>query len=573
MDLASHQQLLTAVATRMVGRDDADDIVQETFLRALARQPDDRGGSLAPWLVTVARNLAIDLMRQRGRQADLQDDEAEIAAPPPAQSLASLLAGLGALSPGEVAVLLLRDVLDLDVDEVATALDTSEGSVRVLHHRARRKAAEQAPLDQGLRALDRFLTWLLGRAVAGLPWVGARPQDPGLGQGVLTSHLHLLGAMIEVAHAAGDRGVEGRARLSRGTARLAMGRPDAADDLEAAIALGADPCLAETRLAPLLYTRGDSERALAVALSALDRGGHPHLHGRLHRLASSIYLARGDAQAAEPHLAALRRLGEEEGQAAYAAFARAGLAMAAERFGEACAELLVALAGARAAGNSRNECTILNNLCFATLSAGDLEDAAAWGAEGLALAHRLGDAKRTASLSGNLATIHHLSGRLDLAAVDYGRAIQLCDASKMYFEAELLRCHLAVVDQLRGHPAAAEAALRGIVGRLEHLPGLSLAPRIQLAAAQAELGTLPPGALEELMAEARQVPSLVAALRLYGALAGGDRATLAEVLALPVGTAPAERVAHAIVSRVSSGRPTGPPTGRPTISNRTRAGR
>src|SRR5688500_14595771 len=123
--------MLTAVAARLVGTADADDIVQETFLRALAHPPADPAAPMAPWLVTVARNLAIDFLRQRGRFAELADNE-EAPPDPPARGpgLAALLAGLGALSEGEVVVLLLRDALDLDVEEVARALDTSAGSVR-----------------------------------------------------------------------------------------------------------------------------------------------------------------------------------------------------------------------------------------------------------------------------------------------------------------------------------------------------------------------------------------------------------------------------------------------------------
>jgi RNA polymerase sigma factor (sigma-70 family) len=206
--------MLTAIASGLVGHADADDIVQETFLRALTRPPRDTNAPVAPWLAAVARNLSLDLLRTRGRFVELSDDERSVPSPAPADLRGpALLAGLGQLTEGEVAALLLRDWLDLDVDDVATALDTSAGSVRVLHHRARKKAAVAAPLDQTARAVDRFLTWLLNRANQGLPVVGQRAYDPVLTQGVLVAYLALLDAMIELAQRSGDRGVEGNARL------------------------------------------------------------------------------------------------------------------------------------------------------------------------------------------------------------------------------------------------------------------------------------------------------------------------------------------------------------------------
>jgi RNA polymerase sigma-70 factor (ECF subfamily) len=50
----------------------------------------------------------------------------------------AFLQALEALSPTQRAVLILRDVFDYSAAEVATALDTSEGNVRTIHHRARR---------------------------------------------------------------------------------------------------------------------------------------------------------------------------------------------------------------------------------------------------------------------------------------------------------------------------------------------------------------------------------------------------------------------------------------------------
>ena len=558
MDLLAHQRMLTAIASGLVGPAEADDIVQETFLRALANPPADRDASIAPWLVTVARNLAMDVLRRRVRfVAEVDEGESEQSTPPSGDRPSTTpLAGLGQLSEGEVAVLLLREWMDLDVDEVATALDTSAGSVRVLHHRARRKAAVAAPLEETAKALDRFVTWLLGRVVEGLPAVGKRAYDPGHTQGVLAAYLRLLDALIELACTQAHRGVEGRARLSRGIVRATLGQPDAIEDLERAIELGARRTLAEARLAPLLYSRGDTDRALATVLSALGRGDDRHHEPVLHRIAARVYSARGDAAGAEPHLAALRALSDSEAHSAYAAFARGTIAIDEERFADARTDSLLALERNRAsAAHSRNEAGILNNLALAALGMGELDEASAWAKEGLALARSMGSLRIEALLHCNMATIAHLGGRLDEAAAGYERAVELFEQSGQGLHAETARTHGAALAHRRGDVDDAVTALEGVVGRLANVPGASLLPRIHLLAARAERGEADVASFDALSEEAQQRPSLVRALALYRLLVERDRDAMARALAEPGGTAPEDRIARAIVERVVKAAP------------------
>jgi RNA polymerase sigma-70 factor (ECF subfamily) len=47
---------------------DADDLVQETFVRAIERPPADLALSWRPWLVRVAMNLCRDALRRRKRR-------------------------------------------------------------------------------------------------------------------------------------------------------------------------------------------------------------------------------------------------------------------------------------------------------------------------------------------------------------------------------------------------------------------------------------------------------------------------------------------------------------------------
>lgn len=153
---------LWGMCYRMTGSAaDADDIVQDTFVRALEKPPTDTESPLRPWLVKVAMNLSRDQLRRRRRreyfgpwlpspvltEADdgfVLDHRAVTESTPVTRydlmesvSMAFLLA-LEALTPAQRAVLLLRDVFDYSTNETAEALEMSEANIKVTLHRARR---------------------------------------------------------------------------------------------------------------------------------------------------------------------------------------------------------------------------------------------------------------------------------------------------------------------------------------------------------------------------------------------------------------------------------------------------
>ena len=193
---AAERRLLFGLCYRMTGSAaDADDIVQETFARALA-QPAARGERpWRPWLVRVALNLARDELRRRRRRAYKGPwlpepvDDADLVEPahePAATtgryellesvSFAFLLA-LEALTPAQRAVLLLRDVFEYTSLEAAEALDLSEANARVLLHRARRAMAaydkarfvpDRAARERSLELLGRFMAAFARQDVAGM---------------------------------------------------------------------------------------------------------------------------------------------------------------------------------------------------------------------------------------------------------------------------------------------------------------------------------------------------------------------------------------------------------------------
>src|SRR5215475_8429408 len=67
--LESDRRLLWGLCYRMTGNAaDADDLVQETFVRVLEHPPRRLDEPLRPWLIRVAINLSRDLLRRRRRR-------------------------------------------------------------------------------------------------------------------------------------------------------------------------------------------------------------------------------------------------------------------------------------------------------------------------------------------------------------------------------------------------------------------------------------------------------------------------------------------------------------------------
>jgi RNA polymerase sigma-70 factor (ECF subfamily) len=159
---AQQERFLWGLCYRLTGSAaDADDLVQQTFVRALESPPARTDEPWRPWLTRVAVNLGRDLLRRRKRRgyvgpwlpSPVEIDETTLASYEPrlvegvttegrydlleSVSMAFLVA-LEALTPKQRAVLLLRDVFDYTVSETADALGVSEPDVKTTHHRARR---------------------------------------------------------------------------------------------------------------------------------------------------------------------------------------------------------------------------------------------------------------------------------------------------------------------------------------------------------------------------------------------------------------------------------------------------
>jgi RNA polymerase sigma-70 factor, ECF subfamily len=137
-----HLRRIFLLIYRIVGNvDDAQDLTQETFIKALQRQSQLKDlDKAAQWLSRIASNTAIDFLR-RNKKCDFTDvSELGEGGPAAMDSPEQLLlrgerklqldGGLAALTARERMALLLRDVEDMPADEVARQMNCSMATVR-----------------------------------------------------------------------------------------------------------------------------------------------------------------------------------------------------------------------------------------------------------------------------------------------------------------------------------------------------------------------------------------------------------------------------------------------------------
>jgi RNA polymerase sigma-70 factor, ECF subfamily len=145
-----HNQTLFR-ACRAVLRDDADaeDAVQAAWLSVYRALPSFRGdAAFRTWATRIAVNEASARLRRRRRLAVVPLGEALTEVPDPERAAFSSELGrllerkIDALPDGLRAVLVLRDVIELDTAETAACLGIREEAVRVRLHRARHALAD-----------------------------------------------------------------------------------------------------------------------------------------------------------------------------------------------------------------------------------------------------------------------------------------------------------------------------------------------------------------------------------------------------------------------------------------------
>ncbi|MCA1834060.1 MAG: RNA polymerase sigma factor [Actinomycetota bacterium] len=134
---------VVAVAQRILGdADEARDVAQEAFLALLERGPADEDGAL-PWLLTSARNRALNRVRDRGREtrkaqrAALGPEEREAFGDDSAADV--VRRALDRLSGRDRTAIRLRYIEEADYRTIASAMKTTVPQARVVVHRAARR--------------------------------------------------------------------------------------------------------------------------------------------------------------------------------------------------------------------------------------------------------------------------------------------------------------------------------------------------------------------------------------------------------------------------------------------------
>lgn len=170
----AHRPRLTAVAQRMLGsRSDADDAVQEAWLRA-NRAGADEIDNMAGWLTTIVSRVCLNMLQSRTtrREDPLPDHEhdhgPEAADSPERQAVeadavgVALLVVLDTLTPAERLAFVLHDLFGVSFEEIAPIVERTPTAARQLASRARRRIRGAEPdrpagPDRGREIVRAFL--------------------------------------------------------------------------------------------------------------------------------------------------------------------------------------------------------------------------------------------------------------------------------------------------------------------------------------------------------------------------------------------------------------------------------
>ena len=146
---ACYMKVLSYVMTLAGDRSLAEELTQEAFFRACAKQDSFRGGSdEATWVCAIARNLFLDEKRRSARHTAVPED-----LPDPSKGIETLIAdrdssfrihvALHAMEEPFREVFELRVFGELSFREVGEIFGRTENWARVTYHRARLKLQER----------------------------------------------------------------------------------------------------------------------------------------------------------------------------------------------------------------------------------------------------------------------------------------------------------------------------------------------------------------------------------------------------------------------------------------------
>lgn len=148
-----HSRSLYRLAFRMTGKaEDAEDVVQETFIRAYRQLSRfEARANVSTWLYRIAFNCSVDFLRAKPRRAATTDDEVleRLAAPSDGPTMDDLVyagqigeqlqVALGGLSEKERAAFLMRHYHGCSIEEIGSTLGMKTNATKHSIFRAVRK--------------------------------------------------------------------------------------------------------------------------------------------------------------------------------------------------------------------------------------------------------------------------------------------------------------------------------------------------------------------------------------------------------------------------------------------------
>ncbi len=146
-----YRPALVAFAGGIVPRHQAEDVVQESFVRAHTALAGDNEIDVQPWLYTIVRNRALNAVRDEHPHEHLAEDYDGVPQPPDVfgkkEEWAGLVAALKALPEQQRRAIVKRELEGRSHEEIAFAMGATPGAVRGLIFRAR----------EGLRTVGGFV--------------------------------------------------------------------------------------------------------------------------------------------------------------------------------------------------------------------------------------------------------------------------------------------------------------------------------------------------------------------------------------------------------------------------------
>lgn len=145
---AYQERLYWHIRRLVVSHDDAQDLLQETFLKVYRSWDSFKGNSsLFSWLYRIATNVTLSSLRSQKQAVRLLDDAKGLAADGyfefGDEEVVALQKAIHSLPPKQQAVFYMRYYDEMSFKEIAEANDCTESSAKANYHFAKSKIVEQ----------------------------------------------------------------------------------------------------------------------------------------------------------------------------------------------------------------------------------------------------------------------------------------------------------------------------------------------------------------------------------------------------------------------------------------------